>query len=81
MFIGYNLYSGNVADTFLGSFSGTFEITDVDCCNNTATVTFKIHNKTGWRSATKYFFGTSFRRDESGVVYEQYISWSETLTF
>ncbi len=62
------------------AFTNHYSRSDPKCCR-TPTVTFKLHNKTGWASATKLPFRTSLRSDESGAVYEQYISWSENLKF
>jgi hypothetical protein len=85
MFIGIPVLGANVnvADTFLGSFDGTYEVSKIDRNEGTAKVTFDLRNSTNWASATRIYIpghgATSVFAAESGAQYRQRITWTETV--
>lgn len=87
--------TGNLIYTFLGSHVLMYEVTSVDIENRTAVVTFTVHNTSTMQSATrppvigyKEWYRNSIGKvinklfkSGPGSETEQWIEWTETITY
>ncbi len=76
MFVGAYLHGDNIADVFLGSYMGRWEIISLNKEKKTAIVKFTIENSTNWKSATGGLYGKY-----DGAVFEMTVTWTEEIYY
>lgn len=76
MFVGAYLHGDNIADVFLGSYMGRWEIISLNKEKKTAIVKFTIENSTNWKSATGGLYGKY-----DGAVFRMTVTWTEEIYY